>query len=153
MLRHCILTWKDSNRMLAATSAIFTVLFRHGIRGIQAVVHSPRHDRTTLEQPIPYLKELSISASSQCNEHMKKPIAWGTKTIPFESGHTILEALVATSITAIVSVGLWQLVASTRTLAHSQFIDSAPTCEVPQCHETLRGFTCRCGPYTFLSIR
>jgi|GEM_PF-3361344 len=70
-----------------------------------------------------------------------------------QAGYTILEALVATSLTSLVSVGLWQLVHSTRTLATARFEDSQPQCEAPQCSETSTQVLCTCGDIHYVTLR
>ena len=70
-----------------------------------------------------------------------------------QSGYTILEALIATSMVTIVSVGLWQLVAATRARAHTSFAITQPQCDTPLCSATSNGATCVCGLETYFAIR
>jgi hypothetical protein len=70
-----------------------------------------------------------------------------------QAGHTILEALVATAITSLISVGLWQLVHSARTLANARFDDSQPLCEIPHCSDTPTQVLCTCGQLHYVTLR
>lgn len=70
-----------------------------------------------------------------------------------QTGYTLLEALVATSITLLVSAGLWQLVAASRTLADTGFVTTQPLCDIPQCNTATNGVTCSCGEDSYFSIR
>lgn len=72
---------------------------------------------------------------------------------PTQSGYTLLEALIATSVTALVSAGLWQLVAATRTLAYTSFATTQPQCDAPQCSTTAQGTACTCGQDSYFIIR
>lgn len=69
------------------------------------------------------------------------------------SGHTILEALIATAMTAIIGAGLWQLVHSTRSLVERSFHTNQPDCDAPSCTDTTRGAECRCGDRVFVMVR
>jgi len=69
------------------------------------------------------------------------------------AGYTILEALIATAITAIVGSGLWQLAASTRNLAQQSFQAAQPTCDAPSCSEITLGIECRCGDQVYAILR
>jgi hypothetical protein len=70
-----------------------------------------------------------------------------------QNGYTLLEALIATSMTVLVSAGLWQLVAATRTLAHTGFVATQPLCDTPQCNTTTNGVACSCGEDSYFIIR
>ncbi|MFN4896359.1 MAG: prepilin-type N-terminal cleavage/methylation domain-containing protein [Pseudomonadota bacterium] len=76
-----------------------------------------------------------------------------TAYLSSQSGYTIIEALIAASISAIASVGLWQLAVATTTLATKSFNASRPNCDAPQCAPTDRGLSCTCGDYTFIIVR
>jgi hypothetical protein len=68
-------------------------------------------------------------------------------------GYTILEALIATAITTLVSAGILQLATSTRTLASTSFKHLGPSCELPKCNEVANGFNCVCSERGYFVVR
>lgn len=72
---------------------------------------------------------------------------------PSQRGYTMIEAIVAASITALISAGLWQLVAATSKLAHASFIEIRSDCDTPKCMQTDSGVACSCGRYTYFILR
>lgn len=68
-------------------------------------------------------------------------------------GYTILEALIATAITTLVSAGILQLVTSARSLASASFKHLGSSSELPKCNEVANGFNCICGERSYFIIR
>jgi hypothetical protein len=70
-----------------------------------------------------------------------------------QRGYTMIEALIAASITALISASMWQLVAATSKLVHASFLDASPDCDTPKCIEARGGVTCTCGSYSYFILR
>jgi hypothetical protein len=76
-----------------------------------------------------------------------------TRSASYQHGYTIIEALIATAITSIITTGLWQLTLSARTLTERNFKEAVPICDLPQCDGIATGLKCICGERHFFIIR
>jgi hypothetical protein len=82
-----------------------------------------------------------------CNKPQIKPNLYN------HSGYTIIEALIATAMTSIVGLGIWQLVASSCDLTYRSFRFAQPDCDQPSCTEATQGLRCRCDNQHYFIVR
>lgn len=69
------------------------------------------------------------------------------------SGYTLIEVMVAASLTAIISAGTWQLVLATNTLAERSLSASEIECETAICGDQGSFILCKCGGYNYITLR
>jgi hypothetical protein len=62
-----------------------------------------------------------------------------------QDGYSILEALIACSLTMIVAAGISKLASVAKSLTSRAYSEVSPSCERPTCSRGLGGVTCICN--------
>jgi hypothetical protein len=69
-----------------------------------------------------------------------------------EAGYSILEALIACSLTMIVAAGVSKLTSVAKSLASRAYIEVTPSCEGPTCSRGIGRVTCICDKEMYTVI-
>jgi hypothetical protein len=72
---------------------------------------------------------------------------------PQQSGHALLDALIACGLTGLMATGAWQLVRSSRQLTQAATHLVEPVCENLSCTNQQARFVCSCGEQTWTILR
>lgn len=70
-----------------------------------------------------------------------------------QSGHALLDALIACGLAGLMATGAWQLVRSSRHLAQAATNLVEPVCESLSCTNQKSRFVCSCGEQTWTILR
>lgn len=78
-----------------------------------------------------------------------------SKTLPQRqnSGHALLEAIIACGLTGLMATGAWQLVRSSRQLTRAATSLVEPLCDTLSCTDQQTHLVCGCGEQTWTILR